>query len=263
MEVEIISTSEDRVEFVLSGVSSAFANALRRAALSEIPKIAIDELNVYNNTSVLFDEQLALRLALVPLKGDPSSLVPREECGCEEGCSRCQVVLTLMAEGPCTVHASDLVPTDSSVVPAEPNIPIVELFEGQAVAVEAIARVGTGRQHAKWQVGVACGYKNMPKVEFTEACDGCGECVDACPKHIITVEEGKPIITDIIRCTMCRLCEQTCGVGAIKLGEIDDVFVMRMESDRSYTAHEMVCEAARTIARRATSIAEQLGELIT
>lgn len=263
MDVRLISVSEERVEFVLSGALTAFANAIRRAALSEIPKIAIDEINVYNNTSALFDEQLALRLALIPLRGDPSALIPKDECDCEDGCPRCQVLFTLMAEGPCMVHASDLVPADPSVVPAEPNVPIVELFEGQAVAIEAMARVGTGRRHAKWQVGVACGYKNMPKIEIGEACDGCGECVEVCPKHIIVMQGEKPAITDIVQCTMCKLCERACGVNAIKVGELEDVFVMRLESDRSYTAHDMACEAARIIKQRALSLSEQLEELIT
>jgi len=263
MEVELASISEDRAEFVLSGVSAAFANAIRRASLSEIPKIAIDEINIYNNTSALFDEQLALRFALVPLKGDHSILIPREECECEGGCSRCQVQFTLMAEGPCTVHASDLVPTEPLIVPAEPNIPIVELFEGQAVAVEATARLGTGRQHAKWQVGVACGYKNMPTLKISEACDGCAECVGVCPKHIIVMKDARPTITDTMLCTMCGLCEQVCGVGAIEVGKLEDAFVMKFESDRSYTVQNMVCEAAHTIKQRALSLSEQLEELIT
>ena len=168
-----------------------------------------------------------------------------------------------MAEGPCVVHASDLVPTDPSVVPAEPSVPIVELFEGQAVAVEATARLGTGKQHAKWQVGVACGYKNMPKLEISEACDGCGECVEVCSKHIIVMEDDRPTITDSMLCTMCGLCEQVCGVNAIEVGELEDVFVMKLESDRSYTVHDMVREAAHTIKQRALSLSEQLGELIT
>ena len=83
MEIDIIELSDRKARFVLSGVSTAFANAIRRSILSEVPVLAIDDVNIYDNTSVLFDEQLALRLGLIPLKADAKKYTFRELCKCE------------------------------------------------------------------------------------------------------------------------------------------------------------------------------------
>ena len=58
------------------------ANALRRIMIAEIPTVAIEKVNLYQNTSLLPDEMLCHRLGLVPLKIDPSLLeekLPDEE----------------------------------------------------------------------------------------------------------------------------------------------------------------------------------------
>ncbi len=266
MDIDIIELSDRKARFVLTAVSSAFANALRRSILSEVPVLAIDVVNIYDNTSVLFDEQLALRMGLIPLKGDPKKYTLREECKCEgQGCALCQVSLTLSAEGlpkeisdrSKIVYSGDLISTDPDVRPAETTIPIVELKEKHKVVVEAIARLGTGRQHSKWQAGIASGYKNMPVVTIGE-CDLCGECVKACPRNILEINDSKVKVTDIIECSMCRLCEEACDMNSIKVGEATESFVMMFETNGGITAAELAVEAADSIKKRA----EQLGEVL-
>jgi DNA-directed RNA polymerase subunit D len=61
IEVKVIDLAERYAKFTISGMTPASANALRRCMINEIPRMAIDEVNFYENTSVLFDEQLALR----------------------------------------------------------------------------------------------------------------------------------------------------------------------------------------------------------
>jgi len=56
MEVELLDVREDRVKFILKGATPSFANAIRRASMCEIPKLAIDEVNIYENTSTYYDE---------------------------------------------------------------------------------------------------------------------------------------------------------------------------------------------------------------
>jgi DNA-directed RNA polymerase subunit D len=258
MEIEIIELSERKARFVLSGVSSAFANAIRRCIISEVPVLAIDDVNIYDNTSVLFDEQLALRLGLIPLKADAKKYTPSRECSCNgDGCALCQVSLTLSAEGPRVVYSGDMVSTDPEVRPAEATIPIVELKEKHKIVVESIARLGTGRQHAKWQAGIASGYKNMPVVN-TEECDVCGECIKACPRNILELNGNKVKVTDIIECSMCRLCEKVCDMDSIKVTEDTESFIMTFETNGGITAADLAIEAAGSIKKRA----EELGEIL-
>ena len=58
------------------------ANALRRIILSEIPTVAIEKVNMWQNTSIIPDENLAHRIGLIPIKCDPRKLEFAEK---EEG----------------------------------------------------------------------------------------------------------------------------------------------------------------------------------
>jgi len=59
--LKLLELSEERIKFLLGGVTAAFANGIRRACMSEVPTLTIDEIVLYDNTSVLFDEILSLR----------------------------------------------------------------------------------------------------------------------------------------------------------------------------------------------------------
>ena len=65
--IEVIKNQNGELSFVLRGISSAYANALRRTT-EEIPVLAIDEVEISKNDSVLYDEVLSHRIGLVPLK---------------------------------------------------------------------------------------------------------------------------------------------------------------------------------------------------
>ena len=52
-------------------------NAIRRILLSEVPTMAIEQVRLLNNTSILQDEFLAHRLGLVPIRADARSFASR------------------------------------------------------------------------------------------------------------------------------------------------------------------------------------------
>jgi DNA-directed RNA polymerase subunit D len=262
MEVDILELSDRSAKFILSNTSAAFANGIRRAALADVPTLAITEVNIYNNTSVLYDEQLGLRLALIPLTSNMKDFVPKEECNCGDFCPACQVSLTLSAEGPGIVYSRDLMSSDDMVQPADPNIPIVDLREGQKVVLEALAQMGYGSKHSRWQAGVACGYKNMPKIEFN-GCDQCGACIKECPVNIIKMGATTAEISqdDIIKCTLCRLCEEICDINAINVKVDEHSFIFTIESDGSYTTKELIINAGTVVKDKAMRLAEILSDL--
>ncbi|MBE0522563.1 MAG: DNA-directed RNA polymerase subunit D [Candidatus Methanoperedenaceae archaeon] len=258
MDIDIIELSERKARFVLSGVSKAFANGLRRDILAGVPVLAIDDVNIYDNTSVLYDEQLALRLGLIPLKADTSTYNMPEDCSCGgEGCASCQVSLTLSAEGPRLVTSVELISTDPDVSPADDTIPIVELKDTHKVVLEAIARLGTGSKHAKWQAGIASGYKKMPVITIGE-CDLCEKCVEACPRNILKVKSNNLNIVNVIDCSMCNLCVEACEMDSIKVAESPDSFVMAFETTGAMTAAHIAVEAVNNIKKKAG----QLGEIL-
>ena len=53
------------------GIDTPFANAFRRILIADVPTMAVEEVFIYNNTSVMQDEVLAHRLGLLPINVDP------------------------------------------------------------------------------------------------------------------------------------------------------------------------------------------------
>ncbi|KAG8997247.1 DNA-directed RNA polymerase core subunit rpc40 [Tulasnella sp. 427] len=72
--VKVQRLSEKSIEFDVVGVDASIANALRRILMAEVPSIAIENVYVWNNTSVIHDEVFAHRLGLIPLAVDPRLL---------------------------------------------------------------------------------------------------------------------------------------------------------------------------------------------
>lgn len=159
MKVDVLSHKGSELKFSVDGVKPSLASALRRIMISEIPTMAIEFVDFKKNDSALNDEIVANRLGLIPLTFDEKSYNLPSECKCEgKGCSNCQVTLVLKKKGPAVVYSGDMKSTDKDVKPVFDKIPITELFEGQDIQLEAIAQLGRGRDHAKWQ-GAVVGYK--------------------------------------------------------------------------------------------------------
>jgi len=151
----IISKDERKMSIKLKGVPLEYANALRRICLNGIPIFAIDTIDIIENSSVLPDEGLAHRLGLIPIKTDLGRFNEPAKCDCksETGCSNCKVMLVLdsgAADGPKTIFTDELTSEDDSIKPISDKIPIVQLATGQRVKMECYARLGRGREHAKW-----------------------------------------------------------------------------------------------------------------
>ncbi len=156
MKIQILEKNDKEIKFVLEESNPQFANALRRIMLSEIPIMAVDTIDFHSNDSVLYNEVIAHRLGLIPLVFNPKDFNLREECTCGgKGCSLCQVVFALDKKGPSMVYSKDLKSSNKEVKPLYDNIPIVELFEGQKLKLEAYAILGFAKKYAKWQAAKA------------------------------------------------------------------------------------------------------------
>ena len=154
--IKILESSDSRIKVSIKGVDRVYANALRRFAISEVPCMAIDDVVVQQNSSVLYDEILAHRLGLIPLSTDLKGYVLPQDCSCKTdlGCSKCRVLLVLNAvatDDVKTIYSGDLRSEDESVKPYVDNIPIVKLAPDHEIKLEAYAKLGKGRDHAKWQ----------------------------------------------------------------------------------------------------------------
>ena len=140
----IIKTPEKMI--VRTTTSYSLLNAVRRS-VEEIPTLAIDEVEIVKNDSALYDEVLAHRIGLIPIKNDSKT---------KTGGS-----LYLKKVGPCTVYSGDFKGDLKIVYDA---IPLTILEKDQEIEITANTAMGTGLIHAKYVPGLIY-YKNLLEVK--------------------------------------------------------------------------------------------------
>ena len=241
-DVTFIDRGDRTVRFLVRGVTPAFANGVRRAILADVPTLSIDSVRVIENSSVMFDEQIALRLGLVPLS-TPDDYRPDEA-----------VTLAIDVEGPATAYSGDLVSTDDQVQPADENVPIIDLKEGQRLELEADARLGVGKDHAKHQGGVAVGYRHLQRVEVVGET---GEFEDDESQIVrgVVEDDGELVPTEAFD---HDLSERYPGK-EVELHDVEDAFVFHVETDGSFAVEELVLAAVESIEDRAEELEEAVA----
>lgn len=266
MKVRILDLDDEKIRFTLDGADVAFANALRRTMISDVPCMAIDDLFIFDNSSVIHDEVLAHRIGLIPLKTDLDNYVLPGICECQSelGCEKCRVVLTLEVDAETdtrTVTSGDFVSVDPNVVPASMGIPLTKIAPGQTVRLEAYARLGTGKIHAKWQPVSEAIYQHIAEIEVDdERCNACAECLKACPRDVFLIEESKLIIVDIHACTLCGECVEACPMEppALTQGVSADTYIFTVESTGCLPPEKIVSEAGRILVSKIDELSEKI-----
>jgi len=257
-EIEILEESEFKIKFILKNASPALANSFRRAMKAEVPTMAVDYVDIYLNSSYFYDEVIAHRLAMVPIKTYLDRFNMQHECACGgEGCPNCQISFRLNVEGPKVVYSGDFISDDPEVVFAIDNIPVLELFEGQQLMLEAVARLGTGREHAKFQPVSVCVYKIIPEIEINENCNGCGECIEACPRNVFEKEGDRVKVKDLMACSICEECVEVCEMNAINVKETNN-FLFTVEGTGALPVREVMRKALEIL----RSKAEEMNKII-
>jgi len=256
MKLKLLKKRKETMTFMLEDSNPAFANALRRIMINEIPILSVEFVDFEENTSGLFDETVAHRIGLIPLTFDPKLYNLKEGCKCGgKGCSRCEVVLVLEREGPCIVKAGDMKSTADDVNPADPEIPIVELLEGQKIKFETTAQLGFGRDHIKNQAAIAA-YKYSPSVRLGE---NTGACVDVCPADVFEKKDGKVKIVNASNCTLCMRCVEA---GCANVSASDTSFIFTVETVSGLSPQQITDIALDTLKNRADEFISEVKKVL-
>ncbi len=277
MEITVLEKSQLRIKLHVKGVPLHIINAIRRAAISEVPTMAVDTVIFTVNSSVFYDEVIAHRLGLVPLTSEEAldKYKSPEECraASEENIftEDCFVKLDLEARNPpennkpLIIYSRDLRTSDPDVKPVYDSIPILILGPGQEVRLEAYARLGRGKEHAKWSPVSVATHKYVPVISLdSDKCIGvdCRKCIESCPKGLFRVEGSNIVVNNdkILDCTLCRLCETNCPSKAIRVGFKNNEYVLTIESTGALSPKRILIEAAKILESKLDEFLNKLSE---
>ncbi|MCL4311894.1 MAG: DNA-directed RNA polymerase subunit D [Candidatus Thermoplasmatota archaeon] len=269
--IKILELKDNFIRFSIDGITPGIANSIRRTLINDVPKLAIENAifhhgeirdadgNVYDSSLPLFDEVLASRLGLIPLKTD-MSLNFRDECSCGgKGCDLCTVTYSINKLGPGMVYSSDIMPVNNpDLTVSDPLIPIIELKKNQAMLVTCEAILGRGKEHAKWQATSGVSYKLHRNFHVTKAVmDNWLFYKETCPKSVISENENTIVFTDDIPCSYLSQLMERDGV---VVEESESKFIFKFETDGSLKAADVLSYVLQRLEKRFTILMESLSD---
>ncbi len=188
--MEILSEKKDKLVFK-AAIDESLANAIRRY-VGEIPVLAADEVEISKNDSPLYDEIIAHRIGLIPIKTEKE--VDEKTTG--------KLKLSVKKEG--MVYSGEL---KGNVKVVYDKIPITMLTKEQEIELIAHVKAGKGDEHARFSPGLVF-YRGAAEItmdrKFKE------EIQKICPKNEIKERGDKIIITDDKEKEICDICEGIC-----------------------------------------------------
>ena len=261
MEVRVLENDKEkgRLSFILKDSLPVYVNTLRRLMIDEVPTMAIEEIEFQKNNSILYDEAIAHRLGLVPLKTDLKSYNLPDKCKCEgKGCNRCQLKLILRAtKGSGVVYSSELKSKDPAIKPVFQEMPIVKLLKGQTLELEATAVLGRGREHMKWSPCHAW-YKYKPVIEITGEVKNPEAIIEVDHNNVFEIKDRKLAINKD-RVLECDLSLDFSEIDKnVKVSASDTEFVFYVESFGQLSCKEVVSKAVDIMDEQLDELVEEL-----
>jgi DNA-directed RNA polymerase subunit D len=259
--VRVREVRGNRLELVIRGFSVAYVNAIRRLILSDVPTMAVDFAYFYENTTDVYDEMIAHRLGLVVLKSDEAlaKYAPPEACRDSEPPNpKCFVEIFLNVslddDAPTGfyVKASELKIGDPDVTPVYPDTPITYIAPGQRLHIVAYARLGRGKEHAKWSPASLSILKYTPIVSYdpSKATEECLKCVSAYKDVVKALKEGRPGVLELyglVNTGGLRYCAETACKDAISIRYDPSILQLVVEGTGALRVERIVYEAIKVL----------------
>ena len=162
-------------------IDNSIANAIRRY-VSQIPIVAVDEVEISKNDSALYDETIAHRIGLIPLKA-------KKQTG--------KMKLESKKEG---IIYSDELKGEAEVVYGK--IPITLLDKGQKFEISATLKSGRGSEHAKFSPGLMF-FRNVTEIKIDKKFKD--KIKNICPNanikesgnQMVILDDGEEEISDV------------------------------------------------------------------
>ncbi|GAA5987855.1 hypothetical protein JCM11641_003510 [Rhodosporidiobolus odoratus] len=291
VRVQLNSLSPSTLEFDLVGVDASVANAIRRIVIAEVPTVAVENVYVWNNTSIVQDEVLAQRLGLIPLAIDPRKLEMKKSqdeaptdlntvvFGLVTRCERQRDVKkgetdatkiwtgteVLSAQLEYSARGGQLeLFGDNLPRPAVGNILLAKMRGGQEIVAELHCNKGVGKDHAKWSPVATASYRLLPSIELLgDIPPPLQPKFQACfPRGVIAIAGGRVKVADARRDTVSReVLRHQEFEGKVRLGRVRDHFIFNLESAGQYQPLDLLPTALEVLLTKLVVVREGLQRL--
>jgi len=155
----IVKGGGERCEFILKDFSRKDFAKLRRIIMSSLKTMAIHKVNVFQNTSGFFDEDILQRLGLIPIRCTDVEDIPTIVEDSQSGIWF-DMDLKNNTQSKKVIKAKDINLQDKRCHVTKPNIPIFYLRPGQRFEIRGLVQKGTARMHNKWSPVSAVRFEN-------------------------------------------------------------------------------------------------------
>lgn len=238
--MRIIEKKPNQISFTVE-MEETLANSIRRY-LNQIPVMAIDEVEISKNDSPLYDETIAHRMGLLPIKGKSMS-----------GKAPGKLKLKVNKEG--IVYSREL-KGEPGVVYGQ--IPLTLLDKDQELEIVARLGVGKGKEHSKFSPGLMF-YRNI--AEITVDKNLYDEIKKVCPNNEIKEKGQKISILDDKKQEILDLCDGICKKHG-KKAEIDykKELIITIETFGQMSVEEIFKKSIEILKKDLASLSKKIGK---
>jgi len=157
IDIKIETNDSNYCEILIRNISLRQISKLRKILISQIQTMAIEFIEVEQNSSALPDETIIHRLCLLPIHCiNIENFVHMNDCECEDeaGCNKCSIPFLLNVTGKgknkYMVTSDHIEFSQKSLEIVASRIPIFFLRNGESVIIRGKVQKCTGSVHFKW-----------------------------------------------------------------------------------------------------------------
>ena len=232
--MKIVEKKDNNLVFI-EKIEDSLANAIRRY-VNQVPTLAVDEVEISKNDSPLYDEIVAHRVGLIPLKSN--------------GDKTPNVTLSIAQEGMALakgIKGADVVYGD---------IPITFLNKGEELELKGTTKLGIGADHSKFSPGIMF-YRNVADIILDKSLK---EDVEKVFPDVEIKEKGdKIIITDDGSKEIAGVCEGICKRNGKSIEiKFSDELVLTVESFGQMPSDEIFKDSIKVLKKDLQEIAKKL-----
>ena len=236
-------------KYLVKGTNHVFMNSVRRSVMCHVPCLAVDTVHIYENDSVIFDEMLAHRLGLLPIKTDVKTYKKGDK-----------VKLVLEKDEPGWVTSKDIKCTDPKIEIADKKIPITKLGKDQKIKIEMTAIMNSGEEHARFQPAIVS-YNELPEIDNNKTYSNTKELLAEAPEGFVEVKAGKLFLLDPYNTKFQNQHIDLLEKYGVKVIYSNTDFVLTIETTGQLSAKEVVEAALKELSDKIEELDKKVKEL--